>query len=601
MSRERAGPSRRAAKPGRANQDPRAATAPAPAPSVNDAGASPGAGRALWLTLALLAAARLALAFVPDMWMWGLNLQRFLAPALAWSTWAVLALALVPALARGALPALEWVGDRLDRRATVIAIALLVAVAVWQLPDRTWFTGDFLMRAGTVRFHKGFLTMFPQSMPLDALIHDTLPRALAATGALSTDTVARALGALEAGALAVLAIAFARALGLGGAPALAAALVVACGGALTMLTGYAKSAGELALLTAWVGLAALGMVREGRGALSLGIALALAPAVHRSGLLLFPAGAAAWLLRARPAPLPRGRAALALALPLASLALLVPRIAGILSGFDAQYHFGSPDVRAGGGLVATALAGTRPVDLVNAVIALAPLSPLVPVLAITLGRRAGSREALALLALAVPLAGALLVIHPQQGLFRDWDVFTTAGVALSLLAACWIGRALAAPGAAWLAVAVAAAALAPTAQWLAHDADFERGLQRAEAFVREAPRRSDTERGKVFDYLGDRNAELTRWSTAARLLREGVEIAPSPRMLTMWALAETENGNRAGERDAYRALVARNPGDSLGWQGLGAVCAELGDSAGVADAARALARLRAAARGTGAP
>ena len=51
-------------------------------------------------SLDLRAMARAALGFVPGMWLWGLNLHRFLPPALAWVPWLLAAAALVPPIAR---------------------------------------------------------------------------------------------------------------------------------------------------------------------------------------------------------------------------------------------------------------------------------------------------------------------------------------------------------------------------------------------------------------------------------------------------------------------------------------------------------------------
>src|SRR5438874_11250266 len=79
---------------------PPAAGAAAPATATPEASAAWRGLLAAWAALAVLAAARGALAFVPSMAFWSLNLQRFLAPAAAWATWGLLAVALLPAVAR---------------------------------------------------------------------------------------------------------------------------------------------------------------------------------------------------------------------------------------------------------------------------------------------------------------------------------------------------------------------------------------------------------------------------------------------------------------------------------------------------------------------
>jgi tetratricopeptide (TPR) repeat protein len=106
----------------------------------------------------------------------------------------------------------------------------------------------------------------------------------------------------------------------------------------------------------------------------------------------------------------------------------------------------------------------------------------------------------------------------------------------------------------------------------------------------EPPRRSDLDRGRVFEYLGDRNAELERWDASARALERGAELQPSPRLLFMWATAEGMRGNREQSEHVYRMLVDRDPGNQSGWEGLAYMAAALGDSAELRRANEALAR-----------
>ena len=60
-----------------------------------------GRARLGWTILAAVVLARAALPFVPTMWTWGLNLQRFLAPLWAWLPWAAMSL---PRRTRGVAP-----------------------------------------------------------------------------------------------------------------------------------------------------------------------------------------------------------------------------------------------------------------------------------------------------------------------------------------------------------------------------------------------------------------------------------------------------------------------------------------------------------------
>ncbi|OGF16614.1 MAG: hypothetical protein A2W00_02150 [Candidatus Eisenbacteria bacterium RBG_16_71_46] len=538
----------------------------------------------MWATLAVLAVARLALAFVPTMWAWSLNLQRFLEPLPAWAWWTLAAIVLIPALARRAAPAFGWIGDALASGRWGVALGLVAGAAALALafPDQVRFVGDFLLRQGTVEEADQPGLLFPQALPLDVLLHYTLPLRISQSGALDANGAARALGALEAAGLAALAVGFARALALRGSAAAAAACVVFFGGYLGMFTGYSKAFSEMVVIVAVVGVSGLRVLREGRGLLPLGIAVAAGLALHRSALGLLPALALAWAgwLREhagggawrRPAVLA------ALAIPLAALAVMLPRIVATVLRFDAQ-HFDPAEVQAQGGALRAAFAGTRPADLLNLLVMLSPLALAVPVMALALGRGLPrGREALYLGALALPLLGVMPFIHPVGGLFRDWDDFAFSGMALSLLAAWLAGETLrAAPRFAWLGIAAALGAAAPTMQWLIFHADVDRGLARVEAFVSEPPRRTGSERGQAFDFLGIRNFRLERFEASAEALTRAAETSPSPRVLHEWALAETRRGRLVKAQEIYRRLLEKSPDYVMAWLGLGAVSSRIGD------------------------
>src|SRR2546426_457519 len=113
-------------------------------------GGSPSRSRAITSARAALLIARCGLAFVPSMWFWGLNVQRFVAPLPAWGLWAVAVIGLLPPLARALTPQLARLGDEIARPRGVAIMALLAAALVLAFPDRVRFVGDFLLRQGTV-------------------------------------------------------------------------------------------------------------------------------------------------------------------------------------------------------------------------------------------------------------------------------------------------------------------------------------------------------------------------------------------------------------------------------------------------------------------
>src|SRR5262245_66628404 len=108
--------------------------------------ASGGAvGRAVWGALLLLVLARAVTAFVPSMWAWGVNLQRFLRPLLAWGPCLLMALPLVPRFARAPAQGCERIGDLLITRGAPPWIAALArGPPVSILPDRNRLHGGGL-------------------------------------------------------------------------------------------------------------------------------------------------------------------------------------------------------------------------------------------------------------------------------------------------------------------------------------------------------------------------------------------------------------------------------------------------------------------------
>jgi hypothetical protein len=247
--------------------------------------------------------------------------------------------------------------------------------------------------------------------------------------------------------------------------------------------------------------------------------------------------------------------------------------------FDPGMHLASPEVQAHGGLLGAMFAGTRAVDLPNVVVLLAPLAPVLLLVSLAWGRRVPRGRELALLGtLVAPFVGLLLVVHPWQGVFRDYDTLSEAGVTLALLAAWLAGETLRrAPAFAWVGLAAALAAAAPSAQWLAHQTDVDRGLARVTALMTEAPRRGPEERGKTWDYVGVRNFNRERWDEAASAFARAAETQPSARVLTQWGMAETMRGDLHAAQRVYRRAIARDSSSVTAWQGFGVVSLRLGE------------------------
>lgn len=576
---------------------PEGAAAERSAAMTNEPAPSPGArvAPALWIALLAVACLQAVLAFAPGMWGWGLGVLRFLPRGPGWAIWTAGTLLLIPALARPIARGL----DRVDgTRGVALAVAWVVGAAVlaWCLPDRVAFTGDFQLRQGAALEPLPPAHVFPQALPLDIGLHYHLLRFLLGAGLRSADDAARALGALEAAILAGLALAFARALGLKGAVVLAATSIVLFGGWLGLFTGYSKAFTELVVLLVAIAVLALRALPAGAGLPLLGLALALALALHRSALAFLPAGAVALAMAVRARGISSWRSPgviAAIAAPVGALVVLFPRLLATLTGFDPVHHLVSPEVMKGGGVLGAAFAPLHLLDLVNLVALLSPAALILPVLVLAAGPGLlRGRDALLLLALVVPQLLLMLLVHPSQGVFRDWDVFAPAGAALALLAALAVGRILSArPDYHWLGVSVAAAVVAPAILWLMHSTDLDRGLDRVVAFATEAPLRSEVERGLIWEFVGTSANVHGRTERAANAMAQAATLAPSPRVMMEWGMAEAARGEYATARRAFEQAAARDPTQPRIWLNLVNTCMRLDDLAGARHAAEQMVRL----------
>jgi hypothetical protein len=556
------------------------------------------AALALWIALLAVSCLWAALALVPGMWGWGFNLLRFLPPVPGWAIWTASALLLAPAVARPVARGLERVGGA-RRLRLPLALAWVAGAAwlAWCLPDRVAFTGDFLLRQGAALDPLPPRHLFPQALPLDVALHYHLLRLVIGAGIAGTDAAARGLGALEAAALAGLALAFARVLGLRGVAALAAASIVLFGGWLGLFTGYSKAFAELVVMVVAIAVLALRARPAGAGLTLLGLALALSFALHRSSLAFLPAGALALAMgaRARGVSFARSPGVLvAVAAPLVVLVALLPRLLGTITGFDRVHHLASFEVMHGGGVWRAALAPLHLLDLVNLVALLSPAALILPVLVLAAGPGLlRGRDALLLLALAVPQLLLMLLVHPSQGLFRDWDVFAPAGAALALLAALAVGRILSAsPAYRWLGVSVSAAVAGPAALWLIHSADLDRGLDRVAAFATGPPLRSEAERGQTWEFLGTCANVHGRTELAGDAMERAAALTPSARVMMEWGMAEAARGEYAVARRAFEQAAARDSMQQRVWLSLVHACMRLDDLAGARHAAEQLVRLK---------
>src|SRR5262245_55381175 len=329
----------------------------------------------LWVCLALLVLLRALLTFVPSMWGWGLNVQRFLDPLSSWGLWLLSALTLIPAIARGLARPLERIGDVAGDRRMALGAWVGGALLVWLMPDRVWFVGDFLLPQGYVQAG-GFAASFLNAMPLESLLHGALLHGLGIGSIAVASLASRMLGAIEAGTLAVLCLQYARAIGVAGAPAALAAAVAFFGGHLTLFTGLGKASSESCLVIVALAVFGIEAIRKRTSLLRFGTVMALAFWLHRSSVFLIPTWiAVVWLWsRGNPDAWKNPGGWVTLLAPGLVAALALPRILGLAMGYDLAHHVLTAETTRDGGLLGAAFAPRHLLDLINLAATWSPLA-----------------------------------------------------------------------------------------------------------------------------------------------------------------------------------------------------------------------------------
>lgn len=562
---------------------------PATASAASDGGL-PAAAMALLAGVVALLVLRALAARLPGRGLWGLDLGRDLAPGVFGTGLALTLVACAPAVWRTATRA--WPGGPRSMRgpgawALAIASAALLALFMWNSPDRTLYTGDAILRHGAFAQVTKPELLAEQAMRGDLVLHHAFPRWVSEHTPWTTDQAGRALGSLIALITALAGWRLAAAVGARGLVALAVAMIAACTGALALDNGYGKASVEIAALTSVLAVGVARLAADGRGLGTVGGSLAIALLLHRSALTLLPVWAAGAVVAARAGRLREPRALLGLVAPIASLAFVAPRLWHVITTFDQSHH-------AAGGAVATLAAAFAPMrlgDSLNTLVFLVPLAPIVPLL-LALAPRPTARGAVLGAAFMLPPLALLFVVQPQHELPRDWDVFAFVGSAVAALAAWRLARVLdARPSLRGLALPVALAAVIPAFQWARLQSEPERAWSRAESILAGPPARRTSDVAEGLGTLGFMRLGRGQYEAALKLFERSAEVAPNPRMFVQIGMAETLAGHPERAMERYRHAASLNPNLNAAWRGVAAAASVLGDRASMVLAVENLERL----------
>src|SRR5262249_10133952 len=255
--------------------------------------------------------------------------------------------------------------------------------------------------------------------------------------------VDRWMSAPKAALLAIASAVLTRGLALRGLPAITCWSIATFSGSLAIFCGYSKGLVELTMFTGLFAAFGVTALSQGKGLALATSAMVLGLATHRAAAVLAPAWVVLVVWSARGISAQKhGRAEVvgSALTGIVTMAWSVSRIASTFGAVDRSHFFPAGDLFKSVGLTLPPL---RLLDLGNTLLLMCPALPLLALIA-GIERRPAEEEGpirwLAVLALVSALS--VLLVHPRQGNFRDWDLASAPGVAISFWVAAVVGTRL---------------------------------------------------------------------------------------------------------------------------------------------------------------
>lgn len=472
----------------------------------------------------------------------------------------------------------RWRGA-FTRRASAVGLACCLVSLCLLLPDRSGFLGDFLLRRGALNSFR-YAETFPQTLPLDRLL---IGGVVGALGALTRnlDAVARAFGLLGYAALLLVAGLRAGEEPTDELPPVARIALVGATGLACIFTGFTRDT-VLFLplsLALYVSLSRRVTLPDHCSPHPEWLLLALL-ALHRSAAFLLLPYAYATLVAVPRWSSGVRRSAWKASLGMLALGVvaLIPLYARIGSTFDLSRH-------------AAWLVAGRPADLPglsidhlgNVACALIVLSPMalggIGLFVSGLGRRERGFH----LSIALCWLPMLLFVTPQQGVFRDLDVYAGAALAytfIAIRAVSSLRRSAPRLGSLVLGTSFVSGFQGMLALLLVATNPAATRARITDALAR-YPAAPATIRAQWLDWLVDAAQRRADDAEAARLAAESARLIPTPLRLIRAGLATAGAGDYQSARGFFGQLVSEDSTSAVGWTGIAGMSAALGESSAV--------------------
>jgi tetratricopeptide (TPR) repeat protein len=491
---------------------------------------------------AFLILVHLIASFFPQARLWGVNQLHYFPLGLRLALCAFGLLILIPRLNRFLVDLLTEALAPLARRLTKLnkyllysSISLLCLVPFWLLRAKTPLLGDGYLRAGELKL--GSLLSITE--PLDFYLHLFFFKLLGLDGYSTFAVLSCVAGALYVFFILLLCDLWGR----GGKEKLFVFLIMTTLGAIQLFFGYIESYSFMFVLLTGYALLSLRYLQGLSGFVWPCLFLFLASGFHLSALSLLPSLVYLGLVR-----LPehdRSRMAggrLANAVLLVCLVSVMGLGLYILRTYSSEGTFGSFLIHpfgSGEGLYSF-FSIAHLLDFINHQLLVSPIGLILCLGVLVWFRRRGSLGGAALKFLALVTAclfAFALLVDPKLGYARDWDLFASAGLGISLLGVYLLMSALRTERPATqtsaplvtdlgrLTLALTVTSLVFTLPWLAINASEGKSTARFEDLLKIDEKRAAHGYETMACYFRDRGEHLQ----AARSWEGAIASNPLPR------------------------------------------------------------------------
>jgi tetratricopeptide (TPR) repeat protein len=539
--------------------------------------------KAILLTCAFLSLLRIVASFFPEQRLWGLNLRHYFPSLLRWILVGMVLLVLVPQINAELSDALASLFNSISRRLDTshkhlkyAALSILSFPFFWLFKEKIYLLGDGNLRASEIVAGVG--PHFTES--LDSVLHSLVFR----ISGLDAYTVYALMSCTAGVAFVYLALILSDRIGERGEEKVLAFSVLALLGSNQLFFGYVESY-TLAYVATLAFVFFSWLHLDGKCGFWLPVlAFLFTTSLHLVGLTLVPAliylasasSGQGGVNHSTASKAQRYGLLVSALIVLGAGLWIVGRNAPSSAGLDSILLF--PLGRLKDSLYPV-YSLSHLLDFFNHQLLVSPVGPaiwLAVILSCGVAIHLKSGMAKFLILVSIPQLLFALLLNPQLGYPRDWDLFAFTASGYTVLGIYLFVRVPAqhrAGGVTFATLALVATALLSTVPWIHVNATQDKAIARFEHILSLNPQRAALgHECLAYNYrrLGEKAKEVEEWIRAA-------ELSGKPRYVKNLGAVYVEMGEYGKAAEKLEEVVKLDPGDHVTHSDLGKVYVLLGE------------------------